>query len=238
MAGYIVRRLIAMPLLLLGVVTHRVPAVPSDQGRSADLDRRRAADEQRGGGRGGRKRWGLDRSLPEQYLIYVGNLLPAISAPRSAPSGRSPDDLRRGCRRRSSWSSRRCWSARVSRHPARRLRGALSRPPASITCARLFALIGSSIPVFWSGLILLFVFSVQLGWLPGPGRLDPRARSAAVRHRHVHDRFAARRGSRARSGRALRTSPAGFRARLDGDRASSRAWCAPACSTCSARSTS
>ena len=40
--------------------------------------------------------------------------------------------------------------------------------------ARLFALIGSSIPVFWSGLILLFIFSVTLGWLPGPGRLDPR----------------------------------------------------------------
>jgi peptide/nickel transport system permease protein len=41
--------------------------------------------------------------------------------------------------------------------------------------ARLFALIGSSTPVFWSGLILLFLFSVQVDWLPGPGRLDPRS---------------------------------------------------------------
>ena len=40
--------------------------------------------------------------------------------------------------------------------------------------ARLFALFGSSVPVFWSGLGLLFVLSVQLGWLPGPGRLDAR----------------------------------------------------------------
>ncbi len=40
--------------------------------------------------------------------------------------------------------------------------------------ARLWALIGSSTPVFWSGLILLYIFSVVLGWLPGPGRLDPR----------------------------------------------------------------
>jgi peptide/nickel transport system permease protein len=39
--------------------------------------------------------------------------------------------------------------------------------------SRLFALLGSSIPVFWSGLILLFIFSVRLRWLPGPGRLDP-----------------------------------------------------------------
>ncbi|MFX8786098.1 ABC transporter permease subunit, partial [Acinetobacter baumannii] len=40
--------------------------------------------------------------------------------------------------------------------------------------ARLLALLGSSLPVFWSGLLLLFVFSVVLGWLPGPGRLDAR----------------------------------------------------------------
>src|SRR5690606_29465909 len=41
--------------------------------------------------------------------------------------------------------------------------------------ARLFALVGASAPVFWSGLLVLFIFSVQLGWLPGPGRIDPRA---------------------------------------------------------------
>src|SRR5215212_4449801 len=40
--------------------------------------------------------------------------------------------------------------------------------------SRLFALVGSSVPVFWSGLGLLFILSVQLGWLPGPGRLDAR----------------------------------------------------------------
>src|SRR5699024_1111839 len=38
--------------------------------------------------------------------------------------------------------------------------------------ARLVALIGSSVPVFWSGLIALYIFSVELPWLPGPGRLD------------------------------------------------------------------
>jgi peptide/nickel transport system permease protein len=41
--------------------------------------------------------------------------------------------------------------------------------------ARLFALFGSSVPVFWLGLALLYVFSVQWGILPGPGRVDPRA---------------------------------------------------------------
>jgi peptide/nickel transport system permease protein len=41
--------------------------------------------------------------------------------------------------------------------------------------ARFFALIGSSLPAFWAGLLVLYVFWSRLGWLPGPGRLDPRA---------------------------------------------------------------
>ncbi len=40
--------------------------------------------------------------------------------------------------------------------------------------SRFFALIGSSLPAFWAGLILLFIFYAKLGWLPGPGRIDPR----------------------------------------------------------------
>ena len=41
--------------------------------------------------------------------------------------------------------------------------------------ARFFALLGSSLPAFWSGLLILYVLYARLGWLPGPGRLDPRA---------------------------------------------------------------
>jgi ABC-type dipeptide/oligopeptide/nickel transport system permease component len=40
--------------------------------------------------------------------------------------------------------------------------------------ARFFALMGSSLPAFWAGLLLLYVFYAQLAWLPGPGRIDPR----------------------------------------------------------------
>ncbi|MEM2217012.1 MAG: ABC transporter permease, partial [Thermofilaceae archaeon] len=37
---------------------------------------------------------------------------------------------------------------------------------------RVFVTIGSSMPVFWLGLLMLMVFYHRLGWLPGPGRLD------------------------------------------------------------------
>jgi len=34
------------------------------------------------------------------------------------------------------------------------------------------AMIGYSIPVFWLGLLAIFVFSIQLGWLPSAGRIS------------------------------------------------------------------
>jgi peptide/nickel transport system permease protein len=65
--------------------------------------------------------------------------------------------------------------------------------------ARFFALLGASLPAFWAGLVLLYVFYAQLGWLPGRegstpvthlrrasrllhGRLAP-----ARRHQHLRD---------------------------------------------------
>ena len=38
---------------------------------------------------------------------------------------------------------------------------------------RILSLIGVSTPVFWLALMGLYVFYFRLGWLPGPGRLDP-----------------------------------------------------------------
>jgi peptide/nickel transport system permease protein len=37
---------------------------------------------------------------------------------------------------------------------------------------RGLSLLGVSSPVFWLGLVALYVFYFRLGWLPGPGRLD------------------------------------------------------------------
>ena len=40
---------------------------------------------------------------------------------------------------------------------------------------RFISLIGSSVPVFWTGMVMLSVFYARLGWLPGPGRLGGRS---------------------------------------------------------------
>lgn len=40
--------------------------------------------------------------------------------------------------------------------------------------SRVFSLVGASMPPFWSGLLVLFVFYYKLGLAPGPGRIDSR----------------------------------------------------------------
>ena len=37
--------------------------------------------------------------------------------------------------------------------------------------ARLYSIVGISMPIFWLGLLLLLLFYVHLGWLPGGGRI-------------------------------------------------------------------
>jgi peptide/nickel transport system permease protein len=49
---------------------------------------------------------------------------------------------------------------------------AVRRNQASDHAARLFSIVGVSMPVFWTGLVLLLILYYRLGWLPGTGRLD------------------------------------------------------------------
>jgi ABC-type dipeptide/oligopeptide/nickel transport system permease component len=39
--------------------------------------------------------------------------------------------------------------------------------------SRIIALLGAAIPGFWIALVLMFIFSVQLGWLPAFGSVSP-----------------------------------------------------------------
>jgi peptide/nickel transport system permease protein len=41
------------------------------------------------------------------------------------------------------------------------------------TTGKVVALVGQSAPVFWLGLMLVFLFAVRLGWLPPYGRQEP-----------------------------------------------------------------
>lgn len=173
MLRYLLRRMVAMPLLLLGIasVVFLLSQVTKGDPLSALVPERMMSNEAVVAA--ARAQWGLDRSLPERYLIYIGRLVQG--------------DLG------TSFSTRRPVSADI----AERLPATLELVIAAMifgcgsgiglgvlaaryknsvfdSVARIFALVGSSVPIFWSGLIFVFIFSVRLGWVSGTGRLDAR----------------------------------------------------------------
>jgi peptide/nickel transport system permease protein len=117
-----------------------------------------------------RQEWGLDRPPVEQYLYYLWNLLHGNMG--ISISTRRPvlQELRLG------------FPATVELAVASMFLSILLGLPLGVLAAvkrnslidqvtRVFALIGVSVPVFWLGLVGLYLFYAGLGWLPGPGRI-------------------------------------------------------------------
>ena len=114
--------------------------------------------------------WGLDQPLYVQYLRYVGNIL----------TGRFGESIR--------FQGQDAMELLLGRLPATlELAGialvvsALIAVPLGVVVAvkkdtgidlagKLVALLGQSLPNFWLALMLMWVFSVYLGWLPTSGR--------------------------------------------------------------------
>jgi len=166
MASYIIRRLLLIIPALLGVsllVFSMVRLVPGDPaifiaGEHASEEDIHAI----------REKFGLTRSLPIQYAIFLGNLL-------------------RGDLGRSTRTDRPVAVEIWERFP-----DTLQLAGASMLIASVFglaagvisatrrytivdytamvgAMIGVSAPVFWLGLMLMLLFSVRLNWLPAVG---------------------------------------------------------------------
>ncbi|WP_432826364.1 ABC transporter permease [Dactylosporangium sp. CA-092794] len=113
--------------------------------------------------------WGLDRPLVTQYLVYLGNL------------------FTRGGGESLKWTGSSAGSLLVSRLPATlELAGAaivvclvVALPLGVLTAVRRgtlldrtamgSTLLGQSMPTFWLGIMLMWLFSVELGWLPTSG---------------------------------------------------------------------
>jgi peptide/nickel transport system permease protein len=115
------------------------------------------------------RHWGLDRPLPVQYLSFLSNALQG--------------DFGRSIRLRES-----ALELVLARLPATlQLAGAamvvslmiaipigvasaVHRDTLLDTGGKVIALVGQSMPSFWLGIVLIWVFAVMLGWLPSSGR--------------------------------------------------------------------
>lgn len=114
---------------------------------------------------------GLDRPLHIQYLRYLGDILSGKFGTSIQTSRPVLEDLMR------------FFPATLELASLSTLIGALLGIPMGVVAAvnqgrpvdhviRVIGLIGYSAPVFWLGMIALLIFYAQLGWVPGPGRLD------------------------------------------------------------------
>ncbi|MCF4969300.1 ABC transporter permease [Nostoc sp. CMAA1605] len=168
---YIVSRLLLAPLQLLTIITivflllRATPGDPADAilgGRAPE-----AAKEEL------RRQLGLDLPLWLQYLNYLGSLLRFDLGTSLTSRGQQ------------------VWNIIGQHFPATVelavcsmavalvvgiLVGTLSasRPGTSFDLGgRLFGIVTYALPMFWAGMLLQLIFSVQLGWFPNSNRFPP-----------------------------------------------------------------
>lgn len=169
--AFMARRLLlaCVVLAIVSVATfslsHAVPGDPISLilgDRQADNPEVRAALE---------RRWGFDKPLPLQYFYYVGNLLRGDWGESIASRTPVAQELRERVPATIELSLYALAFAVALGVPLGII-AALNHDRWPDHVARFVTLLGTSIPVFWLGLLLLYVFFYQLKWLPGPGRLD------------------------------------------------------------------
>ena len=114
---------------------------------------------------------GLDRSIPEQYGIYLGKILHGDFGTSVITSDPVLADLLH------------FFPATFELATLATILGVLVGVPAGVVAGackgrwpdhvvRLVGLFGYSMPVFWMGLMGLFLFYGKLNWVAGPGRVD------------------------------------------------------------------
>jgi peptide/nickel transport system permease protein len=169
MVRFILRRLAGLVFVLLGVsvitftLTQLVPVDPAVTALGQN-----ARDEQI---EAFRREFGLDRPPLEQYVRYMGRLLQGdlgISIRTRRPVA---DDLRDFLPATIELSLAAMLVSLVLGVSLGVL-AAVKRNGWLDGAARVFALIGGSLPIFFLGLLGLAIFYSRLRWLPGPGRLD------------------------------------------------------------------
>lgn len=167
---YVLRRLVLMAFVLFGIivitfiVSHIIPADPIGAilGPQAPPELVEKV----------RREWGFDKPLFEQFIDYIWNLLHGNLGKSIRTNKLVAEDLMR------------FFPATIELATAAMIVAIAIGIPMGIISAvkkdkwpdhisRIFALMGVSMPVFWLGLILLYLLYYKLGIFPGPGRLDP-----------------------------------------------------------------
>lgn len=170
MSEYIVKRLLSLILVVFGMslmiftITHVIPADPArlvaGNYASAEIVE------------GIRERMGLNLPLPEQYLLYMKRLVLEGDLGVSMHNFRPVvEDLKE----RIPASLELALFSLFLAVPLGLMLGIISATRAGGVVdsgTRFFAIIGVSMPVFWTGLLLQLIFYGFLKWFPSGGRMS------------------------------------------------------------------
>ncbi len=166
---YILRRIILMIFVVWGVLTltfiisHMIPADPIGAilGPQAPPELVEKI----------RHEWGLDKPLYQQYIDYIINFLKGDLGKSIRTNKPVSYDLMKFFPATIELATFSLIIAIIIGIPIGIISG-VKKDTMIDHISRLFALSGVSTPVFWLGLVLLYIFYYMLGILPGPGRLD------------------------------------------------------------------
>ena len=114
--------------------------------------------------------WGLDRSMPEQYFKFLEN---AVNG-GFGESVKWPGNTAMGMIKSRTVATLQLASAGLGLALVLALvfgvLSAVKKDTPIDYVGKIFAILGQSAPPFWVGIVLIWIFSVELGWLPTSGR--------------------------------------------------------------------
>jgi peptide/nickel transport system permease protein len=175
MRDYVVRRLVSLLPVVLGVsiiafgLMALVPGDPAEIIASHGKETEPTAEEILAT----RRRLGLDRPLPLQYLTWLSRVIRGDLG-LSLRSGEPVlDELTDRLPATLELAASGLLIGLAIALPIGTL-AAVKRDSLWDHASRALALLGASVPSFWLGVLFILVFAVDLGWLPSMGRGSPR----------------------------------------------------------------
>jgi peptide/nickel transport system permease protein len=116
------------------------------------------------------KYWGLDKPLPEQYVVFVKKALQGDFGQSLKYQGQSAMGL--VLERLPATLELAGFALLISAILAVPIGvlAAVSKDTGWDASAKVIALLGQSLPAFWLGIMLMWIFAVWLDWLPSSGR--------------------------------------------------------------------
>lgn len=170
MRAFVIRRSISFIFVLLGIslmtfiISHIIPGDPAAAAAGLHGTEKEIQEI--------RDRMGLDKPLPEQYLIYMKNLVLHADLGNSI---RNNIPVRDELLRFLPASLELAFFAVLLFLPAGIVLGVYAARNAGKTSdalTRIIAIIGMSVPVFWLAILMQIVFYGKLGLFPATGRIS------------------------------------------------------------------